>query len=60
MAIVLEGTLQVSWFLEAIEGRMVGSLKEMVINILNPREMLFAVFNIVTRGMLTWAGRRGP
>ena len=31
MAIVLEGTLQVSWFLEAIEGRMVGSLKEIVI-----------------------------
>ena len=27
VAIVLEFTLQVSWFLEAIEGRMVGSLK---------------------------------
>ena len=30
VAIVLEGTLQVSWFLEVIEGRMVGSLKESI------------------------------
>ena len=39
VAIVLEGTLQVSWFLEVIEGRMVGSLKEVVINLLNPKKM---------------------
>ena len=41
VAIVLEGTLQVSWFLAAIEGRMVGSLKSIKENleIFNPRQM---------------------
>ena len=43
MAIVLEGTLQVSWFLEAIEGRMVDTLKAIAFKILVPSfEYLFS------------------